>query len=254
MTEPDDAKIALQAARFKAGLNQKLKMKQTGTRSQPLQVKFDHFDETAISNYTGKLITYVDIDTGDHFTTASNKFFDPKKYRVISGATGTAAKGSGTISTGASATVQGDLKSKIPVHHIPHSAEIDYFSYTWRMALKYVLYIMGFDEVNKLRLSRALQLTMPFLTGYESHLLDLLISAMDDKDKDLDAALNLCFRCRNVSRTLVQTINSRFDFWFHNATWFKHNRFLDGIGNFGAIPLIGACRHVLSVSLLAPFC
>ena len=62
-----------------------------------------------------------------------------------------------------------------------------------------------------------MQLSLPFLTAYESYIASQAIEALDSGSKtDTGLALTAAFHDRNVSRILVQkTVASRQDFLFH---------------------------------------
>jgi hypothetical protein len=103
------------------------------------------------------------------------------------------------------------------------------------------------DDVNALRLSRLLQFNLHFFTGYEAYLLSRLIEALDNiaadpggnngSRNDLDHILQDAFRNRNVSRSLVQALGPRHDWFYHWGTAVTWNRSFDALGQ---IPVVGA--------------
>ena len=86
-----------------------------------------------------------------------------------------------------------------------------------------------------------MQLSLPFLTAYESYIASQAIEALDSGSKtDTGLALTAAFHDRNVSRILVQkTVASRQDFLFHWSMAISWNRWLDV---FGRLPVIGVTR------------
>ena len=105
----------------------------------------------------------------------------------------------------------------------------------WRYCVRRIILISN-DKVNALRYSRGMHAFVPFLTGYEAYILDLVIDAFDSGDKGrLAKTLRTAFRNRNVSRILVQQF-SRFDVVWHWHTQFAHNRTFDA---WGQVPFFG---------------
>ena len=124
----------------------------------------------------------------------------------------------------------------------------------WRAVLQSIL-LWSLDDTNALRVTRPLQLFLPFLTGHEAYLLLQVIQAMDttiqhnnnnnnnntakrkrNQKYALQIALRQAFGNRNVSRILVQTMRVRFDFLWHWSTMVTWNRVFDG---WGQLPLVG---------------
>ena len=122
----------------------------------------------------------------------------------------------------------------------------------WRAVLQSIL-LWSLDDTNALRLTRPLQLFLPFLTGHEAYLMSQVIQAMDnyphnssnssnaakrkrDNPYELEMALRQAFGNRNVSRILVQTMRVRFDFLWHWGTMVTWNRVFDG---WGQLPFVG---------------
>lgn len=109
----------------------------------------------------------------------------------------------------------------------------------WRGVLKRLL-LYTFDPVNARQLGRILQLSLPFLTAYESYILSNVIESLDRRNYErLSYALDLAFMNRNVSRIMVQNVGARYDFWWHWSTAVSRNRFFDALGQF---PIIGITR------------
>jgi hypothetical protein len=133
-----------------------------------------------------------------------------------------------------------------------------YTGYVWRAVLQ-ALILMSVDEVNVLRYTRGLQLSLPFLTGYEAYIIDQVIEALErnitlEKEKkallsapvsknhaarvednfmaselyrdlhksvkDLKFVLSVAFCNRNVSRILVQQM-VRYDILWHLNSQFN---------------------------------
>ena len=99
------------------------------------------------------------------------------------------------------------------------------------------------DNTNALRITRGLQIAIPFLTGYEAYLLDRVAAEFEKYNAspkrrepiNLSYALAIAFRNRNVSRTIVQQL-ARYDFLWHQAFQFRYNRWMDA---FGQVPWVG---------------
>lgn len=122
-------------------------------------------------------------------------------------------------------------------HSFLNHDEIDSFvGKLWRTLLMYIL-LISFDVMNALRLTRPLQLSLPFLTAHEAYLVAQVIEAFDTgKQEEIRYALSLAFMNRNVSRLLLQNIRLRYDFLWHWHTMITWNRLFDGWGQF---PIIG---------------
>lgn len=116
------------------------------------------------------------------------------------------------------------------------SSEVGWAGQIWRSALIRLL-LITLDDANRFRLSRALQLSLSFLTGYESYLLESVVEGLGQLDSDMKSIWKRAFSNRNVSRVIVQALRFRFDFLFHWGTALTWNRPFDV---FGQLPIIGA--------------
>jgi hypothetical protein len=106
----------------------------------------------------------------------------------------------------------------------------------WRGIVRRFM-LWAFDNVNALQLSRALQLQLPFQTGYESYLTSQVIEALDRGDpSEVADVLSAAFLNRNVSRVMVQNLGPRYDLLWHWSTAISWNRAFDAWGQF---PLVG---------------
>jgi hypothetical protein len=116
------------------------------------------------------------------------------------------------------------------------SNEVGILGSAWRGALRRLL-LWSFDEVSALRMSRNIQLWLPFQTGYESYIIGQIVEALDcGRKADLKFILSIAFKNRNVSRILVQNAGPRWDFLWHWSDQVISNRFYDA---FGRLPFIG---------------
>ena len=114
--------------------------------------------------------------------------------------------------------------------------EVSGLSTAWRFSLKLLL-LATLDDVNCLRLGRVLQLQITTLTGYEAHLLDEVIAALDSKDRAmLSSVLGLAMRNRTVSRAIVSALGGRWDYLWHVSHQIKRNRWYD---LWGQLPFVG---------------
>lgn len=120
----------------------------------------------------------------------------------------------------------------------------------WRTILKKLILLRN-DKVNSLMYSRGLQLELPYLTGYESHILRLVIKAFDEcsncldtcNDSDMEERTERCLEIvlcralknRNVSRILVVNM-ARFDLLWHWDFQHQRNRALD---IWNGVPFVG---------------
>ena len=123
------------------------------------------------------------------------------------------------------------------------NSEVGVLGTIWRTVLRYLL-VLCMDEINALRLSRSLQLFLPFLTCYESFLLGQVIKVMAENNihnskQTLTNVLNVAFQNRNVSRILVQQVRLRFNWLWHWGFRLGHNRGMDLWGQF---PIVGISR------------
>jgi len=117
------------------------------------------------------------------------------------------------------------------------STEVGWAGRVWRATLIRLL-LVTLDDINRLRLSRALQTSLPFLTGHESFLLAAVIEGLDRSGSDsMKDIWKRAFSNRNVSRLIVQALGPRYNFIFHWGTAVKWNRPFDMLGQF---PIIGA--------------
>jgi len=207
-------------------------------------------------------VVYIDLENGDRVVTTSEKFFDPKRYRKLTGDSieeleredtiraDQKPMGGGNSPEKKQATLTSKLtrQSLLVDGHKPDSRwlenllelsyEIGTGLYVWRYLLK-CLMLVSLDDVNRAQITRTLQVSMPFFTGYEAFILDNLIGALDKGDKGtVGFWLKIGLRNRNVSRTIVQQAGPRWDFLWHLAHQFKRNRWYDGWGQL-PIPLVG---------------
>jgi hypothetical protein len=119
------------------------------------------------------------------------------------------------------------------------NSEVGMLGGAWRGALRRLV-LWAFDHVNAERLSRALQLSLPFQTGYECYVTSQVIEALDrGRKKDLDYILSMAFQNRNVSRVLVQAMRMRYDFLWHWSTAVVWNREFDAWGQFPIVGITG---------------
>jgi hypothetical protein len=106
----------------------------------------------------------------------------------------------------------------------------------WRFFISCFLVLIN-DGVNRLRFTRGIQESLPFLTGYESYAVGGVIRAFDLDERDLDwCNLRLAFKNRNASRVLVQNLLARCDLVWHLSTQVTWNRAFDMLAQF---PIIG---------------
>jgi hypothetical protein len=119
------------------------------------------------------------------------------------------------------------------------NSEVGVLGGAWRGALRRLV-LWAFDHVNAERLSRSLQLSLPFQTGYECYVTSQVIEALDrGRKKDLDYILSMAFQNRNVSRVLVQAMRARYDFLWHWSTAVVWNRQFDAWGQFPIVGITG---------------
>jgi len=185
---------------------------------------------------------YLDLETGDVIVVHSQQFLDPRRYRKKT-ADGYVHADKGYVEHGHAAEVEAmDTEMNVgSVKRLMHYVEIDGLAYTWRFWLNMLL-LATMDEVNALRITRALQLSVPFLTGYEAFLLDrvnkeLEVHHLKKDSSELFHVLSVAFRCRNVSRAIVQSL-ARHDFIWHQNFQFKWNRWMDAFGQIPLLPTI----------------
>ncbi|CAM9869363.1 unnamed protein product, partial [Ectocarpus fasciculatus] len=177
---------------------------------------------------------YIDIETGETFLATTQKFLDPKRYRKLDDS-GEVELTEVDVEPGSGIVALSGNDATVDIGHLLNYNEVEFLGHVWRKCLQW-LTLLTDDDVNAQRITRGLQFSLPFLSGYESFVLGEVIAAFDSGDKRyLSDALVVAFRCRNVSRILVQQM-ARFDFIFHQHHQFKYNRWYDG---FGRIPIIG---------------
>lgn len=120
------------------------------------------------------------------------------------------------------------------------NSEVDILGSAWRTILNCLL-VWCMDDINALRLSRSLQLFLPYLTCYESFLLGQVVKVMAENKvhkskRTLSRVLTVAFKNRNVSRIIVQQVQLRFDWLWHWCFRLRHNRGMDSWGQF---PIVG---------------
>jgi hypothetical protein len=128
------------------------------------------------------------------------------------------------------------------------NSEVGVVGGAWRGVLKRLI-LSQFDEINGLRLTRPLQLFLPFSTGYEAYIIGQLIEVMDSgRKKDIKYVLHIAFQNRNVSRILVRLMLPRYDFLWHSSTQIKFNRSFDA---WARLPIVGITRFTGSENALS---
>jgi hypothetical protein len=142
--------------------------------------------------------------------------------------------GYGDLLATAAATVAADAKSGNRFWKESDS-EATFLGCIWRFFVLF-LFVLINDGVNRLRFTRGIQDSLPFLTGYESYAIGGVIKAFDLQERDLDwYNLRLAFKNLNSSRVLVQNL-ARCDIFWHWSTQVTWNRAFDLLGQF---PIIG---------------
>lgn len=179
-----------------------------------------------------KQTEYIDVETGDSIHATGERFLDPKRFRRLDE--------SGAL-LGVNKGEEKGLTVKNAEDHRKNDKagyyrEIGGLGRWWRWWTKLLIKLEN-DDVNALRITRGMQLSLPFLSAYESYVLAHVIQAFDSGNKDdLKYALDVAFANRNVSRTIVQQGLARWDFIFHQDSQHKSNRWYDGIAK---VPILG---------------
>jgi hypothetical protein len=152
----------------------------------------------------------------------NDRFFDDGEF------------GYGDLLAAAAATLGADVESGSRFWKEGDS-ETTFLGWIWRIFVRLLLAFIN-DGVNRLRFTRGVQDSLPFLTGYESYAVGGVIRAFDLDERDLDwYNLRLAFKNLNASRVLVQNL-ARCDFFWHWSTQVTWNRAFDLLGQF---PIIG---------------
>lgn len=134
--------------------------------------------------------------------------------------------------------------------------EVGCYGHLWRNLFKRLLLITS-DHVNALRITRGIQVSLPYQSSYEAHLLRKLVLVLQDhnrmtpitqsqtevkksKDKlkdwrkksfeELSYTLDIIFQNRNATRILLRNMMARWDYFFHQDDQFKHSIFYDVLG------------------------
>jgi hypothetical protein len=199
--------------------------------------------------YSGGQVSFapkrlLDIENGKSILVTQQHFLDDGRYQELD------ANGALVVTARAAApqaqtdelffeersTSLQDRIQRGTVREFEVNSEVGVLGGAWRGALKRLM-LHYFDEINGMRLSRLLQLFLPFQTGYEAYILGQLIEAMDaGRKSDIKYVLNVAFKNRNVSRILVQVVSARFDFFWHWHTQITWNRLFDA---FSQVPIVG---------------
>jgi hypothetical protein len=142
--------------------------------------------------------------------------------------------GYGDLLAKAAVTLEADAKTGSSWKEA--SSEMAFMGWLWRFFIRCFLALIN-DGTNRLRFTRGVQESLPFLTGYESYAVGGVIRAFDLDERGLDRYnLRLAFKNRNASRVLVQNLLARCDLVWHLSTQVTWNRAYDMLGQF---PIIG---------------
>jgi hypothetical protein len=152
----------------------------------------------------------------------NDRFFDDGEF------------GYGDLLATAAATLEADVESRNRFWKEGDS-EATFLGWIWRFFVRFFLVFIN-DRINRLRFTRGIQDSLPFLTGYESYAVGGVIRAFDLEERDLDwYNLRLAFKNLNASRVLVQNL-ARCDLFWHWSTQVTWNRAFDLLGQ---LPIIG---------------
>ena len=186
----------------------------------------------------------LDIENGKSIVVSDEKFLNQHRYAELDkdGVIVVTAKGTVPIAKEDALffTDQGlSLKDKIQsgdVRKFDPSSEVGILGGAWRGVLRRIM-LWSLDGVSALRLSRQLQLFLPFQTGFEAYIIGQIIEALDSgRRDDVSYILSIAFKNRNVSRVIVQNVGPRWDFLWHWYQQVTNNRLFDGWGQF---PIVG---------------
>ena len=190
----------------------------------------------------------LDIENGVSILISDQRFLPQQRFQELGedGAIIVTEKSDGPVMTQEDAVFFEDrgrsLRDRIhakDIRDFDANNEVGLMGGAWRGTLKRLV-VVSMDSINALRLSRILQLFLPFLTGYEAYIIGQLIEALDSgRPRDIRYVLNVAFQNRNVSRILAQQMGPRFDFLWHWHTQITWNRLFD---SWGQLPLVGITR------------
>jgi hypothetical protein len=125
------------------------------------------------------------------------------------------------------------------MYDIQLNNEVGVLGGAWRGLVRRLV-LLALDDVNALQLSRALQLQLPFQTGFEAYLTSQVIEALDRGDPaEVADILSVAFLNRNVSRVIIQNLGPRYDFLWHWSTALTWNRVFDAWGQFPIVGITG---------------
>jgi len=99
----------------------------------------------------------------------------------------------------------------------------------WRSWIQAVIEFRS-DVVNRYRLTRVLQVSVPLLQPVEAYLLDRFIGALEQNYR-IPYYMEQCLKNKNVGRIIVQSL-PMFDILWHNSTRLEWIRVLDLFGDF----------------------
>jgi hypothetical protein len=175
---------------------------------------------------------YKDIETDETFIATTQKFLDPRRYLLLDEDGQVELTETDHVIGGGITAMDGQSLS---IDNLKSYNEVELLGHVWRKVLQWLIQIAQ-DPVNALRITRGMQFSLPFLSAYEAYVLSEVIAAFDEGSNEaLSKALIIAFKCRNVSRIVVQQM-ARFDIFWHQNHQFKYARWYDG---FGRVAIIG---------------
>jgi hypothetical protein len=189
----------------------------------------------------------LDIENGKSILVSDQRFLPANRYQEIdqSGALVVTSKAVAPIAQendvffGERGNSFQDKIQNGDIRDFETNSEVGFLGGAWRTLYKRGV-LRAYDGVNGARVSRPLQLFIPFQTCYESYLIGQIVEAFDEnRPSDVRYVLDIAFKNRNVSRILVQIMRIRYDFWWHWYQQITWNRWFD---LWGTLPIIGYTR------------
>jgi len=187
----------------------------------------------------------LDIENGTSIVVSQQCFLDPNRFQEVDESGALVVTAAKTTAPAAQEDALFFAERAVSLRERLHegsvrdfdiSNEVGIFGGAWRGCLRRLL-SHTYDPVSAHRITRQLQLFLPFLSAHESYLVGQVIEAMDlESKRDVAYILKIAFANRNVSRILVQTTQSRWDFLWHWHSQITWNRWFDG---WGQLPIVG---------------
>jgi hypothetical protein len=179
------------------------------------------FSKTALLQQQARSSHFVPADYGNNVETGE-VLVSPKKSQRTSGIASPRSEVSDIEAPSVGQTMDTSIQN------LNTSCDVEFTGRIWRRVLQSLICATR-DDANVLRITRALQASIPFQTAYEAYVIGELIAALRGDKAHLAYALSVVFQNRNVTRVLIRNM-LRWDILFHQDQQLRHAIFYDAFG------------------------